>query len=295
LLFLQSETISGNFVIMKIFTSIYDTKKALRQYIEKGKSIGFVPTMGALHRGHLDLMKKAKDENDILAVSIFVNPIQFNNKEDLIKYPRDLEKDKKMLELVGCDVLFNPSSNEMYPETVAEKYDFGHLENVMEGAFRPGHFNGVAVVVKRLFNIINPNKAYFGEKDFQQLAIIRKLVEKQKLPVQIIPCPTVRESDGLAMSSRNERLTKEERALAPFIFKALNVAKASMNNMSPAEVKFRLKNQFADYPQFRLEYFEIADDKDLQPVSSWTEALGVRGFIAAYLGNVRLIDNIRFI
>ena len=292
---MHSNAFSSNFVIMHVFTTIKETETALDKFRVNSKTIGFVPTMGALHHGHLELMMRAKKENDILAVSIFVNPIQFNNPEDLKKYPRDLDKDKRMLEEVGCDVLFSPDVEEMYPEAEHTKYDFGKLETVMEGAFRAGHFNGVAVVVKKLFDIINPNKAYFGEKDFQQLAIIQKLVEFEKIPVKIIPCPTVREKDGLAMSSRNERLSLEERAIAPFIYQVLNEAKSYVNLMTPVEVKLRLKNQFADNPQFELEYFEIADDRELQPVSDWEQAQGVRGFIAAHLGNVRLIDNIRFI
>ena len=280
---------------MHVFTSIKETETALDQFRMNAKTIGFVPTMGALHNGHLDLMMKAKKENDILAVSIFVNPIQFNNPEDLKKYPRDLDKDKKLLKKAGCDVLFSPGVEEMYPEVVLTKYDFGKLETVMEGAFRAGHFNGVAVVVKKLFDIIKPNKGYFGEKDFQQLAIIQKLVELEKIPVKIIPCPTVREKDGLAMSSRNERLSTEERAIAPFIYQLLNEAKSYVNTMTPEEVKLRLKNQFADQPLFKLEYFEIADDRELQPITDWKDATGILGFIAAHLGKVRLIDNIRFI
>ncbi len=280
---------------MNIFSTISDTVKTLDQYRNEGKAIGFVPTMGALHDGHLDLMRRAKKENDVLVVSIFVNPIQFNNPDDLKKYPRDLEKDKKSLEEINCDLLFSPEVNEMYPETVDYKYDFGKLENVMEGAFRPGHFNGVAIVVKKLFDIIGPDKAYFGEKDYQQLAIIKKLVEMENIPVQIVTCPTVREKDGLAMSSRNERLTAEERAIAPFIFQALNDAKSHINEMVPEEIKFRLQNQFADQPHFELEYFEIADDRELQPVINWNKAPGIRGFMAVQLGNVRLIDNIRII
>lgn len=281
--------------MMKIISTITEINKTLRPYREAETSVGFVPTMGALHRGHLELMKKARDENDILAVSIFVNPIQFNNKEDLIKYPRDIDRDITLLEEIQCDVLFNPSSDEMYPEPVTEIYDFGSLERVMEGAFRPGHFNGVAVVVKRLFDILKPSRAYFGEKDFQQLAVINKLVEQKDLPVEIVPCPTIREPDGLAMSSRNARLTEDERKVAPFIYQSLKLAKKNIPHMTPEEVKFRLKNQFADQPEFRLEYFEIADDKELHAVSNWENKNGIRGFIAAYLGKVRLIDNIRFI
>lgn len=280
---------------MKVFTTIAETTFRLEKIRSNGHTIGFVPTMGALHEGHLGLMRRAKKENDFLVVSIFVNPIQFNNSEDLKRYPRDMEKDKLLLESVKCDFLFSPDVNEMYPEPVNKKYNFGKLENTMEGTFRKGHFNGVAVVVKMLFDIINPDKAYFGEKDYQQLAIIQKLVEMERSSVKIIPCPTAREKDGLAMSSRNERLTTEERAIAPFIFQVLNEAKSRVSDMTPNEIKFRLQNQFADQPQFELEYFEIADDKELQPVIDWNQSSGIRGFLAVHLGNVRLIDNIRFI
>lgn len=262
---------------------------------KSGQKIGFVPTMGALHQGHLELMKKAKKENDLLVVSIFVNPIQFNNPSDLEKYPRDLEKDKALLEEVGCDVLFVPEVSEMYPEKATKQFNFGNLEKVMEGAFRPGHFNGVAVVVEKLFDIVKPDKAYFGEKDFQQLAIIQRMVVLEEVPVQIVPCQTIREKDGLAMSSRNERLTKAERKIAPFIAQILTEAKSKMSSLSPNEIRLLVENKFRDQPEFELEYFEIADDKTLQPTFNWSESQGIVGFIAAYLGKVRLIDNIRFI
>jgi len=280
---------------MLIFNTITETKAFLKSEKEKGKHIGFVPTMGALHEGHLELMRRAKKENEVLAVSVFVNPIQFNNPEDLKKYPRDLDKDRKLLEKVGCDVLFAPDVEEMYPEgEVTEQFDFGKLETVMEGTFRTGHFNGVAVVVRRLFNIIEPHKAYFGEKDFQQLAIIQKLVEMEKMPLAIVPCPIVREDDGLAMSSRNQRLTAEERAIAPFIYQTLQQAVSLDKNKTPEQVKRWVHEKFIEQPRFRLEYFEIADDKELQPVKQWDNSIGTVGFVAAFLGNVRLIDNIRF-
>jgi pantoate--beta-alanine ligase len=280
---------------MLTFETIQVTKQFLGKEKIQGKSIGFVPTMGALHEGHLELMRRAKRENDLLAVSVFVNPIQFNNPDDLKKYPRDLEKDMRLLESVGCDVLFAPTVEEMYPEEeVTEQFDFGKLETVMEGAFRAGHFNGVAVVVKRLFNIVEPDKAYFGEKDFQQLAIIQKLVEMEKMPLEVVPCPIVREKDGLAMSSRNERLTVSERAIAPFIYRTLQDAVKLKENKSPGEVKAWVTGKFSEKPEFELEYFEIAGDKALQPVSEWNNSEGTVGFIAAFLGKVRLIDNIRF-
>jgi len=280
---------------MRTFKKIAEVSNYLRLQKELGKTIGFVPTMGALHDGHLSLMRQAKEENDVLAVSIFVNPLQFNNPEDLKKYPRDIQRDKDLLQNNGCDVLFFPTVSEMYPEEVTIQYDFGSLEKVMEGAFRPGHFNGVAVVVKKLFDIIQPDKAYFGEKDFQQLAVIQKLVEIENLTVQIIPCPIVRENDGLAMSSRNERLTPEQRQMAPFIYQTLMEAAKKLPEMAPAKVKLFVQNKFADTPGFRLEYFEIANEKELQPVFKLDKTLDARGFIAAWLGNVRLIDNMRFI
>ena len=280
---------------MLVFEKIKEATSFLQSKKKSGQKIGFVPTMGALHQGHLELMKKAKKENDLLVVSIFVNPIQFNNPSDLEKYPRDLEKDKALLEEVGCDVLFVPEVSEMYPEKVTKQFNFGNLEKVMEGAFRPGHFNGVAVVVEKLFDIVKPDKAYFGEKDFQQLAIIQRMVELEKLPLQIVPCQTIREKDGLAMSSRNERLTKAERKIAPFIAQILTEAKSKMSSLSPNEIRLLVENKFRDQPEFELEYFEIADDKTLQPTFNWSESQGIVGFIAAYLGKVRLIDNIRFI
>ena len=280
---------------MKTFPDIKKIQEIISAEKKSGKTIGFVPTMGALHQGHLDLMRRAKKENDLLAVSIFVNPIQFNKPEDLEKYPRNLEKDKLLLESVGCDILFAPTVEEMYPSAVTTKYDFGELETVMEGAFRQGHFNGVAVVVKKLFEIITPDKAYFGEKDFQQLAIIQELVRKQNLPVQIIPCPIVREKDGLAMSSRNERLSGEERKAAPFIYATLKEAVILSAKMSPKEIKNWAIEQFASKSVFQLEYFEIANTQDLQPITAWNKAYGTMGFVAVQLGQVRLIDNIRFI
>jgi pantoate--beta-alanine ligase len=206
---------------MKTFSTIKALREALSTARNAGNTIGFVPTMGALHEGHLDLMRRALKENDCLVVSIFVNPIQFNNKEDLEKYPRVLEADSKMLESIGCQYLFAPDANEIYPEPDKSEYDFGLLSEVMEAAFRPGHFNGVAIVVRKLFEIVEPETAYFGEKDFQQLAVIKQLVKMLEMPVKIIPCSIVRETDGLAMSSRNVRLTAHERQLAPNIYKTL--------------------------------------------------------------------------
>lgn len=280
---------------MKQFNTIQKTTDYIDQKRADGKSIGFVPTMGALHQGHLELMRRAKKENDVLVVSVFVNPKQFDNPEDLKKYPRDLAKDIRLLEQVGCDVSFAPEVTEMYPKQEDIQYDFGKLETVMEGASRKGHFNGVAIVVRKLFDIVKPHNAYFGEKDFQQLAIIQALVTQTKKPVHIIPCQIVRETDGLAMSSRNERLTPGEREIAPFIHDTLQKAKEKIQELNPHALKKWVINEFDKKEAFKLDYFEIADDTYLQPLDSWEQGKGNMGFIAVFLGNVRLIDNIRFI
>ena len=281
---------------MNTFTTKKKTSELISELKKSGKKIGFVPTMGALHQGHLELMKCAKKDNDILVVSIFVNPIQFNNPDDLKTYPKDLYSDIKALEKVGCDVLFIPDEKEMYPDGMPdEDYDFGDLEKVMEGAFRPGHFKGVAIVVKRLFEIVNPDKAYFGEKDFQQLAIIKKLVEKEKFDIEIVPCSTIREPDGLAMSSRNLKLSNDNRKLAAMINWILRESVKRKSYKSPKELKEWVVKKFNEIEQFKLEYFEIADEKNLQPVTEWDEKVGTLGFVAGYFGNVRLIDNIRYI
>lgn len=278
---------------MKIFSKIPETTSYIRQQKNKGKTIGFVPTMGALHEGHLTLMRRAKQENDLLVVSIFVNPIQFNNKSDLENYPRVLDKDIKLLEEIDTDILFAPTAGEMYPEEVTKQYNFGALGKVMEGANRPGHFNGVAIVVSKLFNITIPHRAYFGEKDFQQLAVINKLVKIENIDVEIIPCEIVREDDGLAMSSRNARLTEIQRQLAPFIYKVLQNAVKYAGKKSVIELKKWVETQFKDKDKFCLEYFEISDSIDLQPITNWNQAETAMGFIVVKMGNVRLIDNIR--
>ena len=280
---------------MKIFNTIKDIKAEISIAGQKGERVGFVPTMGALHKGHISLIEKAKSESDKVVCSIFVNPIQFNDSSDLEKYPRTLESDIQKLKDAGCDIVFVPEVKEMYPDTVQESYNFGQLEEVMEGPLRPGHFNGVAVVVKRLFEIVEPHKAFFGEKDFQQLAIIRCLVENLKIPVEIVGCPIVREHDGLAMSSRNVRLSESERSLAHNIHKALSEAKnISKETDNVSEVKDSVFAHVGSMPEFRMEYFEIVNDKTLQPITSFKETDGVVGCTAIWLGNVRLIDMIRF-
>lgn len=278
---------------MKTYQTIAALQQALHEKRMQKQSIGFVPTMGALHEGHLELMRRAKAENDVLVVSIFVNPIQFNNKEDLEKYPRILDADSVLLEKIQCDFLFAPSVEEMYPQQVNDSYDFGALGEVMEGAFRPGHFNGVAIVVRKLFEIVEPNKAYFGEKDFQQLAIIKLMVQQLGMPVEVVPCAIVREPDGLAMSSRNMRLTAEERALSPKIYQVLQKAVQLRNVLSPEELRKWVRTQLEQEKAFMIDYVEVAEDALLQPFKHWNDVGGSLIFVAIFLGQVRLIDNMR--
>lgn len=261
---------------------------------KEDKKLGFVPTMGALHKGHLELVKQAVRENDLVVCSIFVNPIQFNNPGDLKKYPRTFEKDSALLEKEGCDVIFYPSVDEMYPEPATKVYDFGNLDKVMEGKYRQGHFNGVAVVVKKLFDIVMPHRAYFGEKDYQQLAIIKALVKMENLDVEIIPCTIVREDDGLAMSSRNVRLSSEQRHHAPRIYKTLIKARSIYPVSSVAEVKQEVINAINDEPSIDLEYFEISDTETLDPITDKKPEKPVIACIAVHMGDVRLIDNMIF-
>ncbi len=273
---------------------ICKTRQALQTEIarlkEQNKSIGFVPTMGALHEGHLTLLRQAKQENDIVVCSIFVNPIQFNNKEDLEKYPRQIEQDIVKIDTI-CDIGFTPSEQEMYPNPPQETYHFGSLETVMEGAMRPGHFNGVCIVVKRLFDLVQPNNAYFGEKDFQQLTIIRKMVQEFKLPINIRPVAIVRAEDGLALSSRNKRLSPQARKIAPFIFQTLTQAKNNSTNMPPKQLEQWITQQFQEKSAFSLEYVQIVDANTLQKIDKYTDAQSVIICIAVWLDNVRLIDN----
>lgn len=280
---------------MQIFYTIAETQNYLKTQQKAGKTIGFVPTMGALHAGHISLIESSKKENAITVCSIFVNPTQFNNPEDLKKYPRTLETDCEMLAKAGCDVVFAPSAEEMYPSLPKLKFDFGTLETVMEGKFRPGHFNGVGIVVSKLFNIVKPDKAYFGLKDLQQVAVIRQMVNDLSFDLEIIPCPTLREADGLAMSSRNTRLSAEARALAPHIYQLLTLAKEQLQSgASAAETQAFAKDYSSNYPAFELEYLEIANFDTLEPVTLANTAGKTAICIAAFLGGVRLIDNIVF-
>ena len=262
--------------------------------LKKAGTIGFVPTMGALHSGHISLVNQAVAENQIVVVSIFVNPTQFNDKNDLARYPRTLESDLKLLEKTGCQIVFAPTAEEVYPEPDTRKFNFGPLETVMEGKHRPGHFNGVAQVVSKLFDFVKPDSAYFGLKDFQQLAIIKEMVKQLKIDIEIVACPIIREESGLAMSSRNELLTTEERKNAAVIsetlFKAKELAKQkSVNELETWVIETINKNSF-----LTVEYFEIVDELQLQPVKSWEEECTKVGCIAVFCGKVRLIDNVVF-
>lgn len=279
---------------MLIFDKQADLVAHLNAQSNPQTSIGFVPTMGALHQGHLSLLSASLQQNTHTVISIFVNPTQFNNPEDLQKYPRTLENDVKLIKLVSPHIIvYAPTVQDIYNgNTKAEAYDFDGLENVMEGEFRPGHFDGVGTVVKRLFEIVRPQNAYFGEKDFQQLQIVKKLVEKLKLPVTIIPCPIYREANGLAMSSRNERLSAEERSQAALIYNTLLLAKQQFEQHEPQAVIDWVKNQFKAHPLFELEYFTIADEQQLLPCIVKEDHKKYRAFIAVFANKIRLIDTI---
>jgi pantoate--beta-alanine ligase len=257
------------------------------------KTIGFVPTMGALHAGHISLIRKAMTECDTVAVSIFVNPTQFNNPADLARYPSTLEKDCAMLVEAGCHMVFVPEVAEIYPVPKKDHYEFGLLTSTLEGHFRPGHFDGVLTVVKILFELVRPHRAYFGEKDFQQLSLIRKMTESQGLPITIVPCPSVRESDGLAMSSRNMRLTSAERQHALLLSRTLKMASDMKSTHAPHEIIAEVTRQYLADDHVRLEYFSIVDPDSFNPVAQWTANTPAIALVAAYVGEVRLIDNWR--
>lgn len=277
-----------------VVDTVSELKSMLQSFREEGKSIGFVPTMGALHKGHVSLVERSVAENDITVVSIFVNPTQFNDKNDLKNYPRMPEKDIAMLEVVGVNVVFLPAESEIYPEPDTRVFDFGMLDKVMEGKFRPGHFNGVAQVVSKLFDIVEPHRAYFGQKDYQQLAIVRAMVRMLGYKIEIIGCPIVREPDGLAMSSRNLLLTAEHRKSAPLIYKTLVQARNKIHDLSVQEVIEWVINQINSDPNLRVEYFELTDADSLLPVQSWDHPKGIVGCIAVWAGSIRLIDNMMF-
>ncbi|MDR1698914.1 MAG: pantoate--beta-alanine ligase [Prevotellaceae bacterium] len=279
---------------MKIIKEIKALQQAIAGQKAQGKTVGFVPTMGALHAGHLSLVQQCMGENDVCVVSIFVNPTQFNDPSDLEKYPRTPGADSLLLERAGVDIVFAPGVGEMYPEKDTRTFDFGMLDKVMEGKFRAGHFNGVAQVVSKLFDIVKPGRAYFGEKDFQQLAIIRQMVKDYSIPVEIVACPIVREESGLAMSSRNERLTAGERKKAALIFRVLSESRIFASSKSVAEVRKEVIDTLNKEELFEVEYFEIVDGNTLQPVENWEDSAYIVGCIALFCGQVRLIDNIRY-
>jgi pantoate--beta-alanine ligase len=279
---------------MLIFNKKSDLSAFLSPFINQNKSIGFVPTMGALHEGHLSLLKNSLSENDITVMSIFVNPTQFNNAEDLDKYPRTLERDVQIMQALSNSIIvYAPEVEDIYEgNTVSENFEYDGLENQMEGKHRPGHFDGVGTIVKRLFEIVQPNKAYFGEKDFQQLQIVKKLVSKYNIPVEVIGCPIHREPNGFAMSSRNERLSAIAKEKAAIIYQILSDAKKLFQTNSAEETILFVENEFKKHTEFQLEYFEIADEATLLPVSEKENDKNYRGFIAIFIENIRLIDNI---
>ncbi len=278
---------------METIENIPPLKEKIRGYRDKGLTIGFVPTMGALHQGHISLVECSVRKDDITVVSIFINPDQFNDREDFSHYPRTPDHDLKMLRKAGCNIVFVPGEKEVYPEPDRRIFDFDGLDTFMEGKFRPGHFNGVARVVVRLFEIVEPHRAYFGYKDFQQLVIIRHVVDRLKIPVEIVPCPIIREKNGLAMSSRNLRLSEAERSLASNISKVLFHVRDNLQQFeSVTAVKEYVFHQLSNIHHIRVEYFEIVDEKTLQPLTSLSTSAGKVGCVAAWVGQVRLIDNV---
>lgn len=280
---------------MKIVDKTEDLRQLVDVYKQQGKTVALVPTMGALHAGHLSLVQQAKKDCDICVVSVFVNPTQFNNKEDLEKYPRTLEHDAELLKQNQADIVFAPSVAEVYPEPDTRQFDFGQLDKVMEGKYRPGHFNGVAQVVSRLFDMVKPHKAFFGEKDFQQLAIIRQMVKQLSLDVRIVGMPIVREANGLALSSRNERLSAEEKELATNIYKTLLWSKQQIfGKESVKETADRVIAAINSFDGLEVEYFEIVDGLSLQPIQDSSDSEYIVGCITVYCGAVRLIDNIAY-
>jgi pantoate--beta-alanine ligase len=272
---------------------VFKTRAAIINHLKdlkkQSKSIGFVPTMGALHEGHRTLLKQSFSENNITVCSIFVNPLQFNNPDDLVKYPRTIEADMNFIESC-CDILFYPEYSEIYPDSPQEKFEFGNLDKILEAEFRPGHFYGVAVVVHRLFNIVQPNKAYFGIKDYQQLQIIKSMVRQKEHEIDIVPCAIVREADGLAMSSRNQRLCDTARQIAPMIYQTLKQAVAILKEKNVVDAKQFVMESFASKSEFKLEYFEWIEPNSFEIVDNTKPEMV--GLIAVWLDNIRLIDNI---
>ena len=279
---------------MKLIQRIGELRAALEVCRKEGKTIGLVPTMGALHAGHASLVKRAVAENDVVVVSDFVNPTQFNDKNDLLKYPRTLDADCALLESCGATYVFAPSVEEIYPEPDTRSFSYAPLDTVMEGKYRPGHFNGVCQIVSKLFLIVEPTRAYFGEKDFQQLAIIREMVRKYPFNLEIVGCPIVREADGLALSSRNARLSAEQRVQALQISRTLFDSVDYAKTHTLEETKLYVENRISASEGLRLEYFEIVEGTSLQTVTSWEDSAYIVGCITVFCGDVRLIDNIKY-
>lgn len=279
---------------MKVIHTIKDLQAELTVLRAQGKKVGLVPTMGALHVGHASLVKRSVSENGVTVVSVFVNPTQFNDKNDLAKYPRTLDADCRLLEDCGAAFAFAPSVEEMYPQPDTREFSYAPLDTVMEGAFRPGHFNGVCQIVSKLFDAVQPDRAYFGEKDFQQLAIIREMVRQMDYKLEIVGCPIVREEDGLALSSRNKRLSVQERENALNISQTLFKSRTFATSHTVSETQKMVEEAIEAAPGLRLEYFEIVDGNTLQKISSWEDAQYVVGCITVFCGEVRLIDNIKY-
>lgn len=280
---------------MKVINRTSDLQAIIEQLKNDGKSIGLVPTMGALHKGHLSLVKNSISNNDITVVSIFVNPTQFNNPNDLASYPRTVDKDLELLQTVGCDVVFAPEADDIYSKSETDsrfEFDFEGLDKVMEGKFRPGHFNGVVQIVSKLFDLVRPDRAYFGEKDFQQLAIIRLMTRRYNLPIEIVPCPIVREDSGLALSSRNSLLKDNEKQVASHIYAVLNESRQFVPQTEVEELKQCVIAAIEQKPELKVEYFDIVDGHTLKSIGKWDESDYVVGCITVFCGNVRLIDNI---
>lgn len=276
---------------MKVFESVKELRAELDKAEQSG--IGFVPTMGALHAGHRSLVERARRENGTVVVSVFVNPTQFNDKNDLKHYPRTPEADARLLEEAGADFVLMPTVEEIYPQPDTRQFDFGLIDKVMEGATRPGHFNGVAQVVSRLFDIVRPARAYFGEKDFQQIAVIKAMVAQLRLPVEIVECPIVRGDDGLALSSRNQLLDAPHRAAAPHIYAVLRRAAEKSHELTPAGLKAWVTAEVESDPRLKVIYYQSVDALTMQEVAAWSDAGRIQGCIAVQAGEIRLIDNIR--
>lgn len=283
-------------LVMKVYSKIAALQNALFDDRKAGKTVGLVPTMGALHEGHASLVRRSMMENDVTVVSVFVNPTQFNDKGDLERYPRDLDADCRLLEQCGADYVLAPSVEEMYPVPDRRQFEYPPVSTVMEGAHRPGHFNGVCQVVSRLFYIVRPDRAYFGEKDWQQIAVVKAMVRNLGLPVQIVECPIVREADGLARSSRNSLLSADERAIAPTIYQALNNSLAYAKSHSLEETHDKVVSDINAVSGLEVEYFSIVDGDTLQDVAQWEDSPYVVGCITVYCGKtpIRLIDHIKY-